>query len=39
VPGFLPAARCQDLADFGDAEGFRERIKQMKDGVKIEQAG
>jgi hypothetical protein len=31
--------RCQDLADFGDAEGFRERIKQMKDGVKIEQAG
>jgi len=28
----------QGFADFGDAEGFREKIKQMKDGVKIEEA-
>ena len=33
-----PHPLYQDFADFGDAEGFRERIKQMKDGVKIEEA-
>ena len=26
----------QGFADFGDVEGFRERLKQMKEGVKIE---
>jgi hypothetical protein len=26
----------QGFADFGDTEGFHERLKQMKDGVKID---
>jgi hypothetical protein len=34
-----PHPHYQGFADFGDAEGFRERLKQMKDGVKIEGAG
>src|SRR5665647_3463899 len=33
-----PHPLYQGFADFGDAEGFREKIKQMKDGVKIEEA-
>jgi len=34
-----PHPHYQGFADFGDAEGFRERLKQMKDGVKVEGAG
>jgi hypothetical protein len=33
-----PHPHYQGFADFGDAEGFRERLKQLKDGVKIEGA-
>ena len=33
-----PHPHYQGFADFGDAEGFRDRLKQMKDGVKIEGA-
>ncbi len=31
-----PHPHYQGFADFGDAEGFRARIKEMTDGVKIE---
>jgi len=34
-----PHPHYQGFADFGDAEGFREKLEQMKDGVKIEGAG
>ncbi len=34
-----PHPYYQGFADFGDAEGFRAKIAQMKDGVKIEEAG
>ena len=34
-----PHPHYQGFADFGDAEGFREKIKLMKDGVRIEEAG
>src|SRR5258707_1105652 len=34
-----PHPHYQGFADFGDAEGFRARLAQMKDGVKIEEAG
>jgi len=34
-----PHPHYQGFADFGDADGFRERLAQMKDGVKIEGAG
>ncbi len=34
-----PHPHYQGFADFGDAEGFREKLAQMKDGVKIEGAG
>jgi len=34
-----PHPHYQGFADFGDAEGFREKLVQMKDGVKIEGAG
>jgi hypothetical protein len=34
-----PHPHYQGFADFGDAEGFRARLEQMKDGVKIEGAG
>lgn len=34
-----PHPHYQGFADFGDAEGFRARIRQLKDGVKIEGAG
>jgi hypothetical protein len=33
-----PHPHYQGFADFGDAEGFRDRLKQLKDGVKIEGA-
>jgi hypothetical protein len=33
-----PHPHYQGFADFGDAEGFREKLAQMKDGVKIEEA-
>jgi hypothetical protein len=33
-----PHPHYQGFADFGDAEGFRERLEQMKDGVRIEGA-
>ncbi len=33
-----PHPYYRGFADFGDAEGFRERLAQMKDGVKIEGA-
>jgi hypothetical protein len=33
-----PHPHYQGFADFGDAEGFRVKLKQMKDGVKIERA-
>jgi hypothetical protein len=33
-----PHPHYQGFADFGDAEGFRARLAQMKDGVKIEGA-
>jgi hypothetical protein len=31
-----PHPHYQGFADFGDADGFRERMAQMKDGVKID---
>jgi hypothetical protein len=31
-----PHLHYQGFADFGDAEGFREKLAQIKDGVKIE---
>ena len=31
-----PHPHYQGFADFGDAEGFREKLEQLKDGVKIE---
>ncbi len=31
-----PHPHYQGFGDFGDAEGFRDRVEQMKDGVKIE---
>jgi hypothetical protein len=31
-----PHPHYQGFADFGDAAGFREKLVQMKDGVKIE---
>jgi hypothetical protein len=34
-----PHPHYQGFADFGDAEGFRDRLTQMKDGVKIEGTG
>ena len=34
-----PHPHYQGFADFGDAAGFREKLAQMKDGVKIEGAG
>jgi hypothetical protein len=34
-----PHPHYQGFADFGDAEGFRARIRQLEDGVKIEGAG
>jgi len=34
-----PHPHYQGFADFGDAEGFRTRIRQLEDGVKIEGAG
>ena len=34
-----PHPHYQGFADFGDAEGFRTKLAQMKDGVKIEEAG
>jgi hypothetical protein len=33
-----PHPHYQGFADFGDAEGFRAKLAQMKDGVKIEGA-
>jgi hypothetical protein len=33
-----PHPHYQGFADFGDAEGFREKLAQMKDNVKIEGA-
>jgi hypothetical protein len=33
-----PHPHYQGFADFGDAEGFRAKLAQMKDGVKIEEA-
>jgi hypothetical protein len=33
-----PHPHYQGFADFGDAEGFQSRVKQMKDGVKIDGA-
>jgi hypothetical protein len=33
-----PHPHYQGFADFGDAVGFRERLSQMRDGVKIEGA-
>jgi hypothetical protein len=34
-----PHPHYQGFADFGDADGFRQKINAMKDGVKIEGAG
>jgi len=34
-----PHPHYQGFADFGDAEGYRARIRQLEDGVKIEGAG
>jgi hypothetical protein len=34
-----PHPHYQGFADFGDAEGFRARIRQLEDGVKIDGAG
>jgi hypothetical protein len=31
-----PHPHYQGFADFGDADGFRDRLEQMKDGVKID---
>jgi hypothetical protein len=33
-----PHPHYRGFADFGDAEGFRAKLEQMKDGVKIERA-
>jgi hypothetical protein len=33
-----PHPHYQGFADFGDAEGFREKLEQIKDGVKIGEA-
>ena len=33
-----PHPHYQGFADFGDAEGFREKLEEMKDGVKIDEA-
>jgi hypothetical protein len=33
-----PHPYYQGFADFGDADGFREKLEQLKDGVKIEGA-
>jgi hypothetical protein len=33
-----PHPHYQGFADFGDAEGYREKLEAMKDGVKIEAA-
>jgi hypothetical protein len=33
-----PHPHYQGFADFGDAEGFRDKLKAMKDGVNIEEA-
>lgn len=33
-----PHPHYQGFADFGDAEGYRERLKSMKEGVKVEGA-
>ena len=34
-----PHPHYQGFADFGDAKGFRAKLAEMKDGVKIEGAG
>jgi hypothetical protein len=34
-----PHPHYQGFADFGDAEGYRAKIKQLEEGVKIEGAG
>ena len=34
-----PHPHYQGFADFGDAEGFRARIRQLEDGVKIDGTG
>jgi hypothetical protein len=34
-----PHPHYQGFADFGDAEAFREKLEEIKDGVKIEGAG
>jgi hypothetical protein len=34
-----PHPHYRGFADFGDAEGFRAKVEQMKDGVRIEGAG
>jgi hypothetical protein len=34
-----PHPHYHGFADFGDAEGFHAKLKEMKDGVKIEKAG
>jgi len=34
-----PHPHYRGFADFGDAEGFREKLKQMKNGVKLDGAG
>lgn len=34
-----PHPHYQGFADFGDAEGYRAKIRQLEDGVKIEGAG
>jgi hypothetical protein len=34
-----PHPHYQGFADFGDAQGFRAKLAEMKDGVKIEEAG
>jgi hypothetical protein len=34
-----PHPHYQGFADFGDAEGFRAKLNEMKGGVKIEEAG
>jgi hypothetical protein len=34
-----PHPHYQGFADFGDAEGYRARIRQLEEGVKIEGAG
>jgi hypothetical protein len=34
-----PHPHYQGFADFGDAQGFRAKLAEMKDGVRIEEAG